>query len=221
MGNVSAVTLRALKRFASHYDAAAWLDAYRLALLDTAGFDLLLGDRPRRSLLDVGAGIGDVHLELARLFASSIATETSTGAAGRARERGIDCRVLDVAHDPWPDDARFDVVSLLNVLDRTLRPLTLLERCLDRVAEGGALLLATPLPARPHVQRPGGTADPDEWLDADGETFEAALETLVGRVLAPRGLEVARWARVPYVSSGDAHRDRYELDDAALVCVRR
>jgi hypothetical protein len=36
-------------------------------------------------------------------------------------------------------------------------------------------------------------------------------------VLATRGLALVRWARTPYVSSGDARQARYELDDAILV----
>ncbi len=217
---MSTLALRTVQRIASDYDASAWFDAYRMALLDTAGFRTLLDGLPIRTLLDVGAGAGEVHLELARLFARALATEVSRGASKRAVRRGIDCRVMDLASEPWPDAERFDVVALLNVIDRTDRPLTLLERASERVASGGHLLIATPLPARPHVQRAGGTADPDEWLHADGESFEAALETLVTRVLGPRGLVVVRWTRAPYVSSGDADAERYEHDDALLVCAR-
>ncbi|GAB4205635.1 MAG: hypothetical protein OHK0013_21690 [Sandaracinaceae bacterium] len=218
MGALRSLALEALSRIAGLYDASAWLDAYHMVLLDRVGFAALLEGVPRATLLDVGAGTGDVHLELAACFERAVATETSRGTAARARRRGIDCRLVDLATDAWPDETRFDVVALLNVLDRTERPLTLLDRAAERVADDGALLVATPLPAQPHVQRAGGTADPEEWLDADGDDFEGALERLVGRVLAPRGLEVLRWTRTPYVSSGDPDAPRYELDDAVLVC---
>jgi SAM-dependent methyltransferase len=214
---VRAMALRAMRKVASHYDASAWLDAYRLVLLDTAGFDRLLPSAPRATLLDIGAGTGEVHIELARLFQRSVATETSEGTAKRAREKGIDCRTIDLGRVPWPEGERFDVVALLNVLDRTERPITLLERAKSLVALGGHLVIATPLPLRAHVHRAGGTSDPDEWLGVEGDDFDSALGWLVERVLATRGLALVRWARTPYVSSGDARQARYELDDAILV----
>ncbi len=221
MSAVRLMALQAARKVATHYDAAAWLDAYRMVLLDTQGWDTLLPSAPRGSLLDVGAGIGDVHLELARIFTRAVATETSRGAAARARERGVDARVIDLAREEWPSHDRFDVVSVLNVIDRADRPLALLDRAISLVAPGGHLVIATPLPLRPHVHRAGGTADPDEWLGVEGETFESSLRSLVSRVLAPRGLAVTRWTRTPYVSSGDAHARRYDLDDAILVCARQ
>ena len=215
------LALRAMRNFASHYDASAWLDAYRLALLDTAGFDQLLPAGPRGSLLDIGAGTGEVHVELARLFRESVATETSEGTARRAREKGIDCRTLDLGRVPWSDGRRFDLVALLNVIDRTDRPVTLIDRAIGLVAPGGHLLVASPLPLRAHVHRVGGTADPDEWLGVEGDRFETALASLVERLSAGRGLRLVRWTRAPYVSSGDARNARYELDDALVVLERR
>ena len=38
--------------------------------------------------------------------------------------------------------------------------------------------------------------------------------------LAPRGLVVRRWTRLPYRSQGDAEAERYEHDDAVLVLER-
>jgi SAM-dependent methyltransferase len=218
--SMKAMALRAVRRVASHYDAAAWLDAFRLVLLDTAGFDQLLPAAPRRTLLDIGAGTGEVHAELARLFEASTATETSEATAVRAREKGIDCRSLDLGRLPWPDASRFDVVAILNVLDRADRPVTLLERAAQLLTPGGHLMLASPLPMRAHVHRPGGTADPDEWLGVEGDDFESALGSLVD-VLAERGWKLVRWTRTPYVSSGDPRAARYELDDAILVLARR
>jgi len=219
MSAVRLMALKAARKVATHYDASAWLDAYRMVLLDTQGWDALLPSAPRGALLDVGAGIGDVHLELARIFVRAVATETSRGAATRLRERGVDARVIDLSREDWPSHERFDLGSGLNVIDRADRPLALLDRAVSLVAPGGHLVIATPLPLRPHVHRAGGTADPDEWLGVEGETFESSLRSLVSRVLAPRGLTVTRWTRTPYVSSGDAHARRYDLDDAILVCA--
>lgn len=209
-----------LKRIATRYDAHAWLGAYPMSLLDQAGFAVLLPNlAPNASLLDVGAGPGDVHLELAKLFHRAVATETSKGAAKRARRRGVNCLVLDLATEAWPDAAQFDVVALLNVLDRTARPNTLLWRALERLAPNGHLLLATPLPLRPHVEAIGETTDSDEPIDIAGEDFDSALEALAN-FLSARGLVIERWCRVAYVSAGDARGERVVFDDVVLVARR-
>ena len=122
------------------------------------------------------------------------------------------------AAEALPGAPRFDVVSLLHVLDRTARPRTLLARAREHVAEGGRLLVACPLPFRPHVDvGGGGTSDPDEWVEADG-TFEQSLTRLIDDLFVPTGLEVERVARTTYLSQGDARAPFYALDDALLVC---
>jgi hypothetical protein len=106
LGGLRSVALGALSRLAGHYDASAWLDAYHMVLLDRAGFATLLDGLPAGTLLDVGAGTGDVHVELAACFARSVATETSRASAARLRRRGIDCRDLDLSTTEWPDATR-------------------------------------------------------------------------------------------------------------------
>ena len=220
LGWVKTALADGLKRLATRYDAHAWLGAYPMSLLDQAGFAALLPNLPpNASLLDVGAGPGDVHLELAKLFQTSVATETSKGAAQRARRRGVNCLVLDLATEPWPDAAQFDVVALLNVLDRTARPSTLLLRALERLAPTGQLLLATPLPLRPHVEAVGETTDPDEPIEIAGEDFDSALPALAV-FLEGHGLSIERWCRVPYVSAGDARSPQVTFDDVVLVARR-
>jgi SAM-dependent methyltransferase len=217
LGVLQTALADALKRVATRYDAHAWLDAYPMSLLDTQGFAALLPNLPSTAtLLDIGAGPGDVHLELARLFHRALATETSRGAARRAQKRGVNCLVLDLAEAPWPSEERFDVVALLNVLDRTSRPQTLLKKALERLAPEGRLLLATPLPLRPHVEARGETVDPDEPIEIAGDDFNTALPSLVG-FLEGHGLVIERWSRVPYVSAGDARSAEATFEDVVLV----
>lgn len=221
LGWVKTALAEGLKRVATRYDAHAWLGAYPMSLLDRVGFAALLPNLPpNASLLDVGAGPGDVHLELAKLFHRAVATETSRGAAKRARHRGVNCLVLDLATEAWPDAAQFDVVALLNVLDRTARPNTLLSRALERLAPNGQLLLATPLPLRPHVEAVGETTDPDEPIEIAGDDFGSALPALAA-FLEGHGLSIERWCRVPYTSAGDARSPQVTFDDVVLVARRR
>jgi SAM-dependent methyltransferase len=207
---------RTLRRFASDFDVNAWLGTYRVCLLGRASFERLLEGVPRESLLDVGAGSGAVTAELAPLFGSVVVTETSR-AASRRLARTYEAHAIDLATTPLPGARRFSVVALLHVLDRAARPRSLLASARELVAPGGRLLIACPLPLRPHVDRGGATADPDEWIEADG-SFEQAVAALVAGLLAPAGLEVERLARTTYLSQGDPRAARYELDDALLVC---
>jgi SAM-dependent methyltransferase len=212
-------TQRVLRRFASDFEVNARLGMYSLHLAGTRTFARLLARTEGQpgALLDVGAGTGEVTAELAPLFDRVVTTETSASMARRVSERlpAATSHVLDLTAGAAL--GTFDVVSLLNVLDRTARPRTLLDRALAHLTPRGSLLVATPLPARPHVDVGGATADPEEDMGADGETFEEALVSLRRTSFLPRGLEVVRWTRLPYRSQGDADAPRYEHDDAVLV----
>ncbi len=214
-GALRSVLHATLRRVVSDFDADGWLGTHPMALLGPASWEALVGRG--EALLDVGAGSGDVTAEARGLFARIETTETSRAMARRLRRRGFVCHRVDLA-----DGARlgrFDVVSLLNVLDRAARPRTLLAAARDHLAPGGRLLLSVPLPARPHVDVGGATVDPDEPLGGDGETWEEALGSLVATCVRPAGLEVTRLARAPYLSRGSRARPLHRLD-AALVVAR-
>jgi SAM-dependent methyltransferase len=215
---------RVLRAFASDFDTNAWLGTHSLHLTGRAGFEHLLGCTPGAPLggrlLDVGAGTGEVTAELAPLFDEVVTTEVSRGMARRLTQRGFTCLRVDLAEDVPPGLGRFRVVALLNVLDRATRPATLLDRALEHLEPGGRLLVASPLPMRPHVQGPGTTREPDEWIAGRAESFDLALAELVEVELARRGLSVERWARAPYRSQGDAGARIYELPSAILVARR-
>lgn len=223
-GRIGTFVRGLLGRVLSDYDANALLDFYPLFVLSTAQWRVLLGEHAGGQLLDIGAGSGEVTAELAPLFEAVTTTETSRGMARRLRARGYTCHGVDLAEEAPPQlrAGAFEVVSLLNVIDRAARPLTLLERASALVAPGGRLVLATPLPLSTHVHVAGGTVDAEEVLPSDPQatTWEPALSALVTRVLAPLGLEVERFTRVPYLSRGDADAPIYVFDDAILVLRR-
>lgn len=211
---------RIARRFASDFEVNARLGMYSLHLGGTATYRALLGPEHRSasSLLDVGAGTGEVTAMMAPLFERVRCTETSPAMARRIRRLGFACDVIDLGSADVP--GRFDVASLLNVLDRTARPQTLIDRALAHLTPEGRLILATPLPARPHVDLGAITGEPDEPMGGEGDTFEAALGSLHQTLLAPRHLRVVRWTRLPYRSQGDAAQPSYEHDDALLLCTR-
>jgi len=159
-----------------------------------------------------------------------VAVETSVPMGRRLRARGY-----HVSVDPGSVDdpavmgsACYDVVMLLNVLDRADRPAALL-RSLKRLMkpDTGRLLLAVVLPWCPFVEDGKHQRQPSEKLHMrgglcrEGASFERSVAILHREVLAPLGFEVERWSRLPYLSEGDAHKDIYVLDDAVFVLRAR
>jgi SAM-dependent methyltransferase len=220
-GALATAAQRILRRFTSDFQANALLGMYSLHLGGTETYRTLLGsDRTKRGrLLDIGAGTGEVTEKLVPLFSEVRATETSPAMARRVRARGVPCEVADLALEKR-SLGTFEAVALLNVLDRTSRPQTLLDRALDHLLPGGTLIVASPLPARPHVDLGGASADPDEAMGGAGDAFEEALVDLTRVLLVPRGLSILRWTRLPYRSQGDRDAPSYEHDDVLMACTR-
>lgn len=208
-GGLKAAAHAGLRRFVSDFDADGLLGTHPMALLGEASWEALVGRGAR--LLDVGAGSGDVTAQARVLFDEIVTTETSRPMARRLRRRGFECHRVDLARVRL-DERPFDVVSLLNVLDRTDRPRTLLRAAVSQLAPGGRLLLSVPLPAAPHVDRGALTVDPDEPMAGYGETWEAALADLCADLLGELTLE--RLARAPYLTVG---KEGLRALDAALV----
>jgi len=81
------------------------------------------------------------------------ATEMSPVMASRLRDSGYEVWEEDIATTASSRLARgqdkFDLISLLNVLDRTPLPNSLLKAANSLLKPGGKLLVATPLPFRP------------------------------------------------------------------------
>jgi SAM-dependent methyltransferase len=223
-GSLRTLLHASLRRIMSDFDINAVLDVYPMYLLGTAQWRTLLAnpgdDRIGRSLLDVGAGSGDVTAALAPLFDVVLTIESSAGMAWRLRRRGFRCARIDVVEDAIPE-APFDAIACLNVLDRCARPRSLLERLRDALAPRGRLLLALALPYSPFVYDGPTTHDPIERLPCDEPEWESAVSSLCDRVLDPLGLEVQALTRVPYLSGGDSRRAVYEHDDVVVVCTKR
>lgn len=220
-GALATAMHRVLRRYASDYDVDAWLGMHEMFLLGTKAWQRLLGrEHIGGSLLDIGAGRGDVTATLAPLFDEIVATETSAPMARKLRTRGYRVHAFDLAAHPLSPSQSFKAIALLNVLDRCARPRSLLENAISHLAPDGDLIIASPLPARPHVDVGGHTVDPDEPFLADGESFEQALASLVDRVLRPQGLAVRAWTRTEYLARGDRDCARHALDAVVLVARR-
>ena len=214
-----------LRAVLSDYDAYGLLSMYPMHLWSAAQAQSLLaaaGGPAGGRLLDVGAGNGGVTAQLSDGFDQVLVTESSPVLRRALARRGYRVLALDLGQELVPAELAADVVTCLNVLDRTAYPRSMLQHLCQALRPGGRLVVSLPLPLRPHVQRAGHTADPEEPLPVgkDGETFERALAQVCEALLAPCALTVRAWSRIPYLCHGDAARPLHVLDAAVLACAR-
>ena len=193
---------------------------------------------PPTTLLDIGAGRGEVTAALAAGLgvapAAVAAMENSAplrklltaagyravGGFGELRRGGAEAATVE----------RFGAVALLNVLDRCDDPLGLLGTAARAVRPGGLLVVATVLPfcASVYFGAVGRTRArrvprkplqlPVPYRCGTRRPFEEQAAAFVAATVARwPALKVVAWTRVPYLSSGDARRTWYTLDNAVFV----
>jgi SAM-dependent methyltransferase len=221
-GRLRTYAQRLVRLYLSDFDANALTSMYRMQLLSRRTWTQLLAGRGGR-LLDVGAGSGDVTRVLAELFDEVEVTEVSRGMAKRLRKQGFRCHELDLTEAPL-EAAPFDVLTLLNVLDRCRKPRHLIESCVRLLKPGGSFVVALALPYRPFYFSGPTTPEPLERLECDpgpGGTWEDAARRFIERDLLPQGLALECFVRAPYLSAGDSERELYELDDVVVVLSKR
>jgi methionine biosynthesis protein MetW len=100
---------------------------------------------PGFALLDVGCGRGAVAAALAPRFREVQAVDGDPEALEVARARGIETRLLDLDARALPfEDARFDAVLCLEVIEHLRDPEGLVRELARVMREGGQLYLSTP-----------------------------------------------------------------------------
>ena len=218
---------RQLRSWLSDFDVNGLLDTYPLQLLSALQFSLFLDRSPRMagSLLDIGAGDGHVTRELAQSFDAVHCVQRSRFMRSRLKKRGF------VAHDPSviggnpakildENPAAFQVVALLNVIDRCPNPHELIEEAKACLSSDGRILVSTPLPLRPFYYDGPRTLDQLSPIPTSEGSFETCLQALSTDFLEAHGLQIERFSRAPYLSGGDEYCDFYNLD-AAILLLRR
>lgn len=188
------------------------------------------GPEPLR-VLDVGAGDGSVTARFRADFGPGgglvSATEASWAMRGRLEAYG-DVTVYDPA--TMPDAVGpYDLVFLLNVLDRVDAPLTILRQASGWLADGdkARVVVALVLPYCPFVDETGTQGHrPSERLvkrPSCRGRFEDGVDAALAALEDERfGLEVESVSRVPYLSRHSGSSAGYSsLDDMVAVLKRR
>lgn len=92
-------------------------------------------------ILDVGAGSGD-FLKLAQEIFLVSAIEPSPYLAEKVRQR-IGCQVFTGAFEDYGDSNKFDAVVLMDIIEHTANPRSLLAKAYDSLRPGGILFVCT------------------------------------------------------------------------------
>ncbi|KAI9917568.1 hypothetical protein PsorP6_013088 [Peronosclerospora sorghi] len=177
------------------------------------------------SLLDIGAGDGNVTASLASLVDNVTTTEVSAPMVAHLSARGYNSvQTCDLQHEFVQSRKPYTIISLLNVLDRADKPLTMLHEIREMLdPEHGLFLLAVVLPFSAFVEVGTQRMVPTETLPmrgglcAEGASFEVAASLLLRNVLRPAGFKLRHFSRVPYLCRGDLQQPYYVLSDAIFV----
>lgn len=191
-------------------------------------------------LLDIGSGTGSETIKLANALSGGAATtdvwclEQSKPLQWRLNKARSDAgnyfRVLE-SFLPAAAEQKFDVVSLLNVLDRCDDPTSLLAAAVNSLTpQNGVLVVAAVLPFQgmvcEGVRGYGGGGGRksykrrphNPWIFSPRQNFQQDVAVFVSKLLVEQpGLQLVSWTKLPYVSSGDQKRTYYVLPMALFV----
>jgi len=220
----------------NHYDANAFLNMYPLHLLSTEQLHQMLSmtDAPStfKNVLDVGAGDGSMAESLLKPKSETIhTTETATRMIPKIESRGLKCFQIDLAKEDFAASMHneYDLMMLLNVIDRTDKPISLLKRMVGRLSRDGYFVIASPLPLRP-ICYDGATArHPSENFEFPKniiknefkDEWEDGASWFISNILPSFGLKPICFSRVPYVSGGDVSTKLYTHDDIVVICSKK
>jgi SAM-dependent methyltransferase len=187
----------------STIDANAILDLHKTFIFEPEVLGTMLGGVKKLRLLDVGSGDGGVICDLAAMFEHVTATEASEACFNRLKSKkfvheALYCNTLRGLHSK-----RFDVVSLLNVLDRCRAPIELLNEAVKLTNSEGRLLIALVYPYTPFVTEGdfhGSQLNESQQLPLlRCSSFEEFCNRAAKEVFAPLNLSVEFLTRTPYM----------------------
>lgn len=169
---------------------------------------------PGGTLLDLGAGDGHITQHMAPYFSQVYTTETSGPMTWRLFEKGY--HVIGI--DEWTEHHEmYDVISILNLLDRCEKPLHLMQNIRKCIKKEGKVILAVVFPYKPYVEFGGINNKPLELMEIQGNNFEEQINSFTEMVIRPSGFIIEKVTKLPYLCEGDLDTSFYLLFDAVFV----
>eukprot|EP00948_MAST-09A_sp_MAST-9A-sp1_P003467 g3467.t1 len=194
-----------------------------------------------KNALDIGAGCGDTTDSLAPLFETVHALETSF-----MMQRTLASKGYYPPPSATESSSGYNVVFLLNVLDRCEDPVSLLKYARSMLKKrntfdrdgGGKLVIGSVLPYHPFVETRYGSffgllktqMTPKTCLFRESAKQNGSKRLGIAKsrcmycniqdfadMLETFGLEIERWSRLPYFSTGDYYAPWYLLDQFIFV----
>ncbi|XP_050324856.1 protein-L-histidine N-pros-methyltransferase [Bactrocera neohumeralis] len=194
-------------------------------LLIAGGFDVESYDTVH--CLDIGAGDGEITVRLIKSMQNlhpqckihTFATETSWTMRERLKSRNFS--ILERINELQ----NAQLISCLNVLDRCIDPIDLLEDIYKALAPNGRVILALVLPYVHYVEMNSSHMPLrpllKHWPERSQQlSFEAeAVEFF--QLLESMGFRVEAWTKAPYLCEGDLRQSFYWLVDIVVVLSKK
>ncbi len=121
----------ALKKVENYYASQKWEYQMTLSWISKMGAS---------RLLEVGCGEGHFLRQAGRFVTNVTGIELDAAAATIGKSEGLDIRNVSVDTLDGP----FDAIVSFQVMEHLAQPGTVIERCVDKLVPGGALILAVP-----------------------------------------------------------------------------
>jgi len=203
----------------SRTDVLGYLDIGRMHVLSKSQARKLLSPHLKEfgSLLDLGAGSGDVTDCIAPLFDKVTTTEISKSMLQSLKLKGYEVIESEDLSDGSLSGRTFDCIACLNLLDRCDKPLTLLNQLKSFLGANGVVLIALAVPFNPWVETRSGYIRPSELMDVEAESFEEMANKFLENVLFKNGFRLRAFSKAPYLSQGDYYKELYALTDSIWV----
>ncbi|MBM3878134.1 MAG: methyltransferase domain-containing protein [Verrucomicrobia bacterium] len=182
---------------------AAWDEGFYAKYADT-----LMPAQPGARVLDVGCGVGQVVRRLRDAGAEAVGVEVSEPNLAKARQFGLDCRLYDGRHLPFPD-RHFASVGALNVLEHVEEPEAFLAELVRVTASGGRVLVSSP-----NFLRVLGWRDYHPRMRGLGNKWRNGRRLVAKRRQMRRAADLVRFDRMQPIV-----KEPFTPDDDAIVAT--